>query len=135
MKDVSVTEQDLHTILETLKDERAKNEALKKRVAFLESVLEQRIVLTQKNYNERREKFNQMQELVFKLFLANPGIPFTYVELEKLWEDSYPNLQNSKINVGRRVRELVQLKKVWQNLRSDGIAQFWLKLDENKPEP
>lgn len=134
MKDVSVTEQDLHTILETLKDERAKNEALKKRIAFLELILQQRTVLTEKTYSERKERFNQMQRLVYELFLANPGQSFTYVQAQEEWLGMYPNLKTSAINVPRRIRELVQAKKLWQNIGDDGLARFWLKLEEKRPE-
>jgi len=131
-----VTPSDVHTLLETLRDVTAQRDALKKRVQFLETVLQQKIVLTSQSYVERKEHFNQMQRLVYELFLKNPGIPFTYVQMQEEWRRAFPNLETSAVNVPRRIRELVQAKRLWQNIReSDGIAQFWLALEQNEPEP
>jgi hypothetical protein len=131
----AISQQDFHTLLETLRDLRGQNEALKKRVAFLEMILEQRVELTQSTYRERKDHFNQMQELVFKLFLQAPGQPFSYVEIQEEWRRAYPHMASSAVNVPRRVRELVQLRKLWQNIdKSDGLARFWLKLEKKKLE-
>jgi hypothetical protein len=136
MSKEQVTPSDLHTLLETLRDVTAQRDALKKRVQFLETVLQQKIVLTEKSYAERKLHFNQMQRLVYELFLKNPGIPFTYAQAQEEWTKDFPHLKASATNVGRRIRELVQAKRLWQNIReSDGIAQFWLKLEQNEPEP
>lgn len=135
MSKEQVTPSDLHTLLETLKDVIAQRDALKKRVQFLEMVLQQKIVLTEKSYADRKQHFNQMQNLVYQLFLKNPGIPFTYVQMQDEWKRAYPHLETSAVNMPRRIRELVQAKRLWQNIREgDGIAQFWLSLDENQLE-
>jgi len=136
MSKEQVTPSDLHTLLETLKDVTTQRDALRRRVQFLETVLQQKIVLTEKSYAERKEHFNQMQRLVYELFLKNPGMPFTYVQAMEEWRKVYPHMETSAVNVPRRIRELVQAKRLWQNIReSDGIAQFWLKLEQNEPEP
>lgn len=124
----------VNTLIETIADLRAQNMALKKRVQFLEMVLEERTILTEKTYSERKEHFNQMQRLVFELFLQAPGQSFSYVEIQEEWRRVYPHLASSAINVPRRVRELVQAKKLWQNIGDDGLARFWLKLEEKRPE-
>lgn len=124
----------IDTLIETIRDLRAQNSALKRRTEFLEMVLAQRIEQTQKTYSERRAKFAQMQELVLTLFMQNPGQPFTYTQAQEEWLRMYPNLKTSAINVPRRIRELVQAKELWQNIGDDGLARFWLRLEEKRPE-
>lgn len=130
----SVETTNLNTLIETIADLRAQNAALKKRIEFLEMVLQQRVELTQKSYQERRAKFNQMQELVLTLFMQNPGQSFSYTEAQEEWLRMYPNLKTSAINVPRRIRELVQAKRLWSNIGDDGLARFWLQLEEKQPE-
>ena len=86
--------------------------ALRRRVGFLESRLEQRIQLTQNLYQKRREHFNRMQDLAYRIFKDNPKSPFSYEELCEEWKRRYPNI--SSVNVPRRVKELTQRHLLWR---------------------
>jgi hypothetical protein len=130
----SLEKTNINTLIETIADLRAQNTALKKRIQFLETILAQRVVLTEKSFQERKEHFNAMQELALKIFRQSPGHGFSYNELQEEWKRQYPHLASSSVNVGRRVRELVQARKVWQNLGDDGLARFYLRLEEEKLE-
>jgi hypothetical protein len=130
-----LTEKSVGTLIDQIADLRAQNAALHRRVEFLEMVLAQRVEVTQVKYQERKSHFSAMGDLVYRIFLDNPAKEFTYAEVIAEWNQRYPNLESAAINAPRRVRELEVAGRLWRSVRkSDGLAIYWLKLDEKPLE-
>lgn len=121
------------TIDDIITDLKAQRDAMKKRIRFLEWRLEQRIQLTQNLYQKRREHFNRMQDLAYRIFLDNPKVAFNYDDLAEEWKRRYPNI--SYLNVPRRVQELTEKQLLWrvEDPESRKVRHF-LRLEELKED-
>lgn len=97
-------------------------EAKDKRIRQLEFILDQRVRETKRMYDPSH--IEQMKDRVYRLFLACPGLGFTYEEAEDEFEAIYGF---RSANVGQRMRDLRQDGKLWSS-DENGKVRFYLKL-------
>lgn len=83
---------------------REENKLLKGKVASLEQRLEQRIILTENRYSERKEHFDKVDRMVLKIFRENPDVVLTYPEARREAAKMFPKVDWT--NIDRRMREL-----------------------------
>jgi hypothetical protein len=105
-------------------------EAKDKRIRQLEYVLEQRYRETKRQFDP--DKLEEMKGKVYQIFLANPGVGFTYEEAEDDFERTYGF---RSANVGQRMRDLRQEDKLWSTEETIECStkkkvRFYLKLAE-----
>lgn len=116
--------EDLHSLTALI-------EAQRRRIAFLEFILTQRTETTRNRYQQLKKHFSRMQDLIYKIFLDNPAIGFSYDMLTEEFKARYPNV--SSVNVNRRVRELAQQGRLWRTVdKETGKVKHYLRLDEQK---
>ena len=98
-------------------------EAQRRRIEFLEFVLEQRGRETLKQFDPKQTE--QMYGKVYQVFLENPGRGLTYEEVgeefERLWHFHTEHTQ-------QRVRDLFRDGKVWRDHDESGAVQYYLTL-------
>jgi hypothetical protein len=99
-------------------------EAKQRRIEHLEYILEQRLRETKRQFNP--ELIDEMKSKVYRIFLANVGRGFTYEEAESEFEAMFGF---HSANVGQRIRDLRQERKLWSDDK-DGKVRFFLKLVE-----
>jgi hypothetical protein len=76
-------------------------EAANRRIEWLEFILEQRVRETKSQYDPGH--IEEMKDKVYKMFLANPGVFFSYVEANNEFKDMYGF---ESADIGRRIRSL-----------------------------
>jgi hypothetical protein len=125
---------DLAPLLEEIQDLQARNKALKLRVSVLEARLEQRTQITKITYQERRSRFNQMQNWVLEIFLYNipPTQGLAHAEIQAYFKKRHPTV--SATYLPRRVAELVEKGELYRSDGPDRKARFFLKLQEENKE-
>ena len=101
-------------------------EAKEKRIRQLEFILEQRYRETKRQFDPA--KLEEMKAKVYQLFLASPGVGFTYEEAEEEFERMYGF---KSANVGQRCRDLRQEGKLWSS-DEEGKVRFYLRLATEK---
>lgn len=138
MAEQATASSDTKALLEVISDLTARNKALEKNKEFLENILHERVEITRKrSYAERKGYFDNMRDKVFSVFLENGEYAathgFTHEEIVEEFAKKYPAIPTT--NIPRRVRELVEEKKIWSALDPEtGKAVFRLKLDQKTEE-
>ena len=126
--------QDLKSLLELVSSLSAENKALRTRVSFLESVLHERVEVTKKKgYQELKHFFDSQRAKVFQIFLDDAEFAatsgFAHEEIIREFTKKYPAIPTT--NIPRRVRELVEQKRLWAAIdRASGKVVFRLKLEK-----
>jgi hypothetical protein len=121
---------------EVISDQNARIKALEKKKEFLESVLHERFEATKKRrYDELKGYFSSVRDKVFSVFLENGEYAathgFTHEEIVAEFGKKYPAIPTT--NIPRRVRELVEEKKIWAAPDPEtGKAVFRLKLEKQR---
>jgi hypothetical protein len=111
-------------------DLQQRNKALEQRVKYLEYILAQRIVLTENKYKENASRFENLERMAYQIFVDNPGVGFTYPEIQDECNLRYPNVPWT--NFDRRIRQLAIDGYLWKDKNEEGKTRFWLKLEEKK---
>jgi hypothetical protein len=103
-------------------------EAKDKQIRHLNFILEQRYRETKRQFDP--SKLEEMKGKVYQIFLASPGVGFTYEEAEEEFERMYGF---KSANVGQRMRDLRQEKppKLWSS-DEEGKVRFYLRLATEK---
>lgn len=106
-------------------------QAKEKRIRYLEFILEQRAEITRKKWNPRNVA--EMLEKVYRVFVLNPGVGFTYEEAEREFQSVW---HFHSAFVGPRMRDLFREGKLWRGRDENGKGKvrYYLKLDEKKGE-
>jgi hypothetical protein len=115
------------TLIETNALQAKQIEAQRRRIERLEYILEQRVRATKNSFDP--DKVNKMCRLVYEVFLANPGIGFTYDEFPTAFKDLHGW---SNEHLPQRIRDCRQMGLVWSDETSDP-KRFYLKLKEASP--
>jgi len=138
----TTTPADLKSLLKTINDQTeiireltARNKALETRKEFLENILNERIKVTvRKRYNELKHYFDDVRGKALHIFLENPELSathgYTHREFVDEFHKRYPAI--SVENIPRRVRELVQQKKLWVTSEPKRGIVFRLKLEKSE---
>jgi hypothetical protein len=111
------------------------NACLHKQVQFLQFILTEREKLTENKYSDLKGRFNQMQDLAYRIFLENPTMGFTYEEATEEWERRYPNINS--MNLPRRIRELSEMGLLWRSVDpvSGKVKHYVKKETANQKSP
>jgi hypothetical protein len=122
---------ELQGLLDIISDQRQQLEMKQKRVEYLEFVLAERMKATRNRYAELKPYFETLQKEVLKIFLELPAAGLTYQEIYQEFHQKYPNVNT--VNLLRRIRELVEQKKLWTSPDPvSGKIRFYLKLDKTE---
>jgi hypothetical protein len=131
-RDTKMTLLEVEMYKTVIIDYQARNKALELKVKNLEYILAQRIVLTENKYKANASRFDNLERMAYEIFADNPGIGFTYPEIQDECKLRYPNVPWT--NFDRRIRQLATDNYLWKDIRLDGKwkgkVQFWLKLEE-----
>lgn len=119
-------------LLEIIADQRKQLEVKQKRIEHLEFALAERMRVTRNRYAELKPYFETLQKEVLKIFLELPaGTGLTYQEIYQEFHEKYPAVNT--VNLLRRIRELVEQKKLWTSPDPDsGKIRFYLSLDKTE---
>jgi len=115
------------TFAHIVEDCRRQNEALKRRVSFLEWRLEQRNEETTKDFHAMQPFFESMKAKILLIFHDLPlSMGLSHQEIQDQFAKLYPMIDIT--NVPRRVRELVNEGKLWTFPDDHNVARFYLCL-------
>ena len=116
--------------IDALQDLKARNKALEKKVALLTWRLEQRERATKKDFEALKPYFESIRLRILTIFQEEIPVTqgLTHPELQSIFAEKYPNAKIT--DIPRRVRELVDEKKLWRRDDDDGTARFFLVLKE-----
>ncbi len=118
------------SLMAELEDLRKQLSAKEKRIAFLEHILRQRTELTENKYAEKKKYFDNVCDLVYRVFLKHPDRHFTYNEFCEIFPDFYPNVPIA--HIPRRIRDLRDAGHLWSDVDPETKeVRFWLKLEES----
>jgi len=120
--------EDLHGLIELLREKEALVKALKRKIEHLEFVLTERSNATKNRYTELQKHFESMKNKIMLIFVDLPaGVGLNYSEIYKEFRHRFPSIPTQNLN--RRIRELVSEGKLWASQDPEtGKAQFYLKL-------
>jgi hypothetical protein len=110
------------------------NSCLHRRIEFLEFVLKQRLQQTRNKYSDLKPYFETLQREALKIFLDLPaGTGLTYEEIYQEFHEKYPKVNT--VFLYRRIRELVEDKKLWTSPDVEsGKLRFYLILEKSEGE-
>jgi len=123
--------------LDEMVDLKARNKALARQVEFLTRQvefltwrLEQRERITQKDFEALQRHFENIKTKILTIFHTEISVTqgLTHPELQSIFAQKY---SDSVTDLPRRVRELVEEKKLWRRDDDNGTARFYLTLKEN----
>ncbi len=97
-------------------------EAKQKRIEHLEYILEQRVRATKNEFNP--DSVNHMCKLVYEVFLAHPGVGYTYDEFAFAFKEHHGW---ANVHLPQRIRDLRQMDLVWSD-ETVSPKRFYLKL-------
>lgn len=110
------------SLIETNVMQAKRIEAQCKRIEHLEFVLEQRVRATKNAFNP--DSVNKMCQKVYAVFLANPGVGFTYDEFPAAFKELHGW---SNEHLCQRIRDIRQMALVWSD-ETSSPKKFYLKL-------
>lgn len=116
------------SVEQILQEYRARNEALQRRVKFLEMRLEQRFVVTKNDYEQLKPYFERIKTKIINIFLdLPPSVGLTTNELQEEYQRLHP--RESTAHLYRRARQLCDDGLLWscpdENKKN---VRFYLKL-------
>jgi len=122
------TTTELAPLLEELQEKRARIKALRRKVEFLETRLEQRFEETKKDFKKLQPYFENMRSKILQIFMELPPTTgLSHKEIIEEFRAKYPTINTA--HIPRRVCELVSdEQKLWSKKDEKGTVRFYLKL-------
>ncbi len=110
-------------------DYRARNEALERRVRFLEWRLEQRAEVSRRDFESLKPYFEGIKVKILSIFMDLPVTSgLSTNELEGEFRSRFPGV--STVHLYRRARELCSEGKLWSCPDAAGSVRFYLRLKD-----
>jgi len=131
-KQTTLQKKQQEDLVQLLIEKEAENKALRKRVGFLESRLEQRSEKTKKDLRKLLPYFKSMRDKVMGIFLElQPTTGLSHKDIIEEFRIKYPMINVA--HLPRRVCELVSdEQKLWSKKDEKGTVRFYLKLKDLK---
>ena len=122
------TTTELAPLLEELQEKRARIKALRRKVEFLETRLEQRFEETKKDFKKLQPYFENMRSKILQIFMELPPTTgLSHKEIIEEFRAKYPTINTA--HIPRRVCELVSdEQKLWSKKDEKGTVRFYFKL-------
>ena len=97
-----------------------------RRIAYLETILNQRVKRTTNMYEKLKPCFESMKGKILKIFLDSPAYGFSYNEIYQEFHQRYPAMPLQNLN--RRIRELTRGGFLWSSPDQYDKIRFYLRL-------
>ena len=117
------------SVEQIINDYRSRNEALQRRVKFLEKRLEQRFIITKSDYEQLQPYFERIKNKIINLFLnLPPSMGLSTKELQEEYQRLHP--RESTAHLYRRARQLCDEGLLWScpDEENPHHVRFYLKL-------
>ena len=127
----------VQTLQGVVEDNKYREEALQRKIKFLEEIIEQREKSTAKNWMELRTRMNALEHAIWGLFINDVprGMGLTHTEIIELYKKCFPQVPFTSVEtISRRVRQLVTDGKLRRLDDPDGTARFFLALEKRDGE-
>ena len=123
------------SVEQIINDYRSRNEALQRRVKFLEKRLEQRFIITKSDYEQLQPYFERIKNKIINLFLnLPPSMGLSTKGLQEEYQRLYP--RESTAHLYRRARQLCDDGILWScpDEENEKKVRFYLKLKPLTPK-
>jgi len=110
-----------------IEDLRRRLEAKDRKIAYLESFLNQKLETTRKNYQDLKPYFDSQKDKIMQLFFKNFPCRLDYDQIIELFQKKHPQIPVT--NLPRRIKEMVQEQRLVSSYDQErGKVIFHLKL-------